>query len=359
MTLRRVILTVLLVAATSLTAATVPAQAAVPDRWAFGFMHDPVPPAATLLDPLRQWKSDNVPNATVTISGFGRYQVKFPNIASLNGIAHVTAVADDARFCQVFRVFTSFADQIVEVQCYKHAAFPAPDWSRFSVMYSTSSGFPLFGGAHAYVRGNLNGGFSSSFNSAGLGNSVIWGGPGTGTYKVHLAGMSTGLFDGNIQVTAEHPNSPRRCKVELWHPGAAGQDILVLCYDQAGAPADTWFNLSYHRERAVFGALAPPKSFAYLWTPGFPGTPSNFNSAGSINTITVTGPGQNMVEFHKVGFKETHVQVTTFRNGASYCNLQAPWAVLGATVVVRNVICFDAAGVQQPNDYFISYSSRI
>lgn len=360
MTLRRILFAVALASSTTVATAvtTTPAQAAVPDRWAFGYMQNSTPPAGMLLDPARQWKSDNVPNATVTVSGLGRYQVRFPNIASTTGVAHVTAVAPDARFCQVFRVFPSGADQIVEVQCFKHAFAQTPDWSMFTVVFSTSSGFPAGGGAHAYVRGNLTGGFSSAYNSTGMANSVSWGGAGSGLYKVWLPGVGTGLFDGNIQVTAEHPNSARRCKVDSWNPVAGGEDIVVRCYDQTGAPADSWFNLTYHRQRSVFGAVSPPQFFAYVWTPGYPGGPSNFNSTASVNNLAVAGIGLYYLEFHNVGWKEGHVQVTAFKNGASYCNLQNVWNISSGVVIVRNVICFNAAGAQAPNDFFITYSSR-
>lgn len=339
--------------------ASSPAQAAVPDRWAFAYMHNATPPPGLLMDPSRQFKSDGVINSTVTAGPIGRYRVVFPNIASANGVAHVTAVAGDARWCQVFNLFTSGANQVVEVQCYKHSGVNTPDWSRFTVMYSTSSGGPVGGGTYAYVHGKITGGTGASYNPVGLVNTMSHGGIGSGTYKVWLPGTGTGLFDGNIQVTAQHPNSPRRCKVDSWNPIAGGQDIVVRCYNEASAPADSYFNLTYHRERSVYGAFNPPKNFAYLWTPAFPGGPSNYNSVGSVNTLTPSGPGQSYIEFHKVGYKETHIQVTAFKGGANYCNLQEVWHLSGAVVVVRNVICFNAVGAQANTDFFITYTSRV
>ncbi len=355
----RRILVLLAAAATAAGALTAPAQAAVPDKWAFAFMHQPTPPAGLLMDPTRQFKSDSVINSTVSPIGVGRYRVVFPNIASGNGAAHVTAVAPDARWCQVFRFYASGADQIVEVQCYKYSgALVTLDWSQFTVMYSTASGLPAGGGAYAYVRGIVNGGTAASYNPFGV-NTVTHGGIGSGVYRVFLPGVSTGLFDGNIQVTAEHPNSPRRCKVDNWNPVPGGQDILVRCYDHNSNPADSWFSLTYHRARSVYGALNPPKHFAYLWTPGYPGGPSNYNSVGSVNNMVPSGPGLRYIEFHKVGYRETHVQVTAFKNGAFWCNLQFVWNIPGAVAVVRNVICFSPAGVQADSDFFISYTSRV
>ena len=334
------------------------AQAAVPDRWAFAFMNNPTPPPGFLMDLTRQWKSDNVPNSTVSPLAVGRYQVKFPNIASSNGVAHVTAVAGDARWCQVRSVFPSGADEIVEVQCYKYTGAITPDWSQFTVMYSTSSGAPTTSGAYAYVQGKAMGGTATSYNSSGGANTVTWGGPGTGTYKVFLTGVSTGLSDGNIQATAQNSASPRRCKVDLWNPTSTGQDIVVRCYNQVGAPADTDFNLTYHRKRAVYGALMPPKYFAYLWTPGWPGGPSNYNSVGAANSVVVSGVGQRFVTFNSVGLGEGHVQVTAYKGAANYCNLQNVWGISGTNVLVRNVICWNSVGAQADTDFFITYSSR-
>ncbi|GAA1398132.1 hypothetical protein ACFQZ4_08920 [Catellatospora coxensis] len=335
------------------------AHAATPDRWAFAFMDNPVPPAAYLMDPTRQWKSDNIPNSTVSPLVVGRYRVKFPSIASANGVAHVTAVAGDPRWCQVWNYYASGADQIVEVQCYKYTgAVISPDWSAFTVMYSTSSG-PLVGpGTYAYVQGKSTGGTNTSYNPFGLVNTVTHGGIGTGVYKVWLPGVSTGLQDGNLQVTAQHPNSPRRCKVDNWIPGGGGLDVVVRCYDHVGAPADSWFDLTYHRERSVYGAFNAPKYFAYLWSNGFPG-PSAYSSVGSVIVSTPAGPNLQYVEFHKVGFREGHVQVTGYRSGASYCNLQNVWLLSGAVVIVRNVICWSAAGTPVMPEFFISYSSRV
>jgi hypothetical protein len=361
MTLRRTLVALLVSALATTTATVVPAavaHAATPDRWAFAFMNNPVPPAGFLMDPGRQWKSDNVPNSTVSPMVIGRYQVRFPNIASIKGVAHVTAVASDPRWCQVFNNYPSGADQIIVVQCYKYTgAVITQDWSAFTVMYSTSSG-PLAGpGSYAYLQANLLGGTVTSYNPVGLANTVTHGGVGTGTYKVYLPGVSTGLFDGNLQVTAQHGNSPRRCKVDSWDPGSAGLHILVRCYDHTGAPADSWFNLTYHRERSVYGAVHLPKNFGYLWSAGFPG-PSSYNSMGSINTLSSAGPGLSYVEFHKVGYKEDHIQVTGYRSGSSYCNLQNLWGMSGTVVLVRNVICWSATGTPVTPSFFITYSSR-
>jgi hypothetical protein len=361
MRIRRVMTALLAAALASagVAAGATPAQAATPDRWAFAFMNNPTPPGGFLMDPTRQWKSDNIPNSTVTPIAVGRYRVLFPSIASTNGVAHVTAVAGDPRWCQVWTYYPSGADQVVEVQCYKYSgAAITPDWSAFTVMYSTSSGLLAGPGMYAYLQGKSTGGTVTSYNPVGGVNTNTHGGIGTGVYKVHLPGVGTGVLDGNLQVTAQHPNSPRRCKVDTWNPAGAGLDIVVRCYDHVGAPADSWFDLTYHRERSVYGAFNPPKYFAYLWTPGWPGVTS-YNSVGSINNLAVAGPNLHYIEFHKVGIREGHVQVTAYKNGADYCNLQNDWGLSGTVVLVRNVVCWTAGGGPAVPQSFVTYTSRV
>ncbi|MFV2021373.1 hypothetical protein [Micromonospora sp. LOL_023] len=348
-----------LLAVTAALAGAVPAQAAVPDRWGFAYLQTPTPAPGTILETTRQWGGwkAGAPAlwATVDQIGIGRYRVRFPLTASLNGAAHVTAVDNAPRWCQVFQTFPSGTDQIVIVQCYRPGG--APDNSRFVVDYTAASGvLPPGPDAFGYVKANPVGGLISSYNSVGAGNLVSQ--LGTGFYEVRLNGLGTALLDGNLQATAEHPNLPRRCKIARWT--STGGTILayVFCFDPAGAMADSFFNLTYHRQRPIFGAVGPPNRFAYLWSPALGGA-TDFNSAGGVNSIMVSGVGQYLVTLPLVGFRMTTVQVTAFGTTPDYCNLQAPWLLSGSTVFVRNVICFNAAGAQTPNNFFLTYSSNV
>ncbi|HEU4424424.1 MAG TPA: hypothetical protein VFR67_18000, partial [Pilimelia sp.] len=285
----------------------------------------------------------------------GQYRVRFPHIASTRGVAHVTAVAGDARWCQIINTVSVGFDQDVNVQCYRHGGVPVN--SRFTVMYSTSSGAPLAGGAYANLHAHMLGGVIHSYNSAGGINLVSRA--AVGVYRVRLPGISTGVIDGNIQVTAAQPNlAPRRCKVANWVPGAGGHDLVVYCFNQFNAPADSWFYLTYQRKRAVFGGLNPPLNLAYLWLPGL-GGPSDYNSQGGVNSVISAGVGQYLVRFPRVAVREGHVQVTAFGPAPDYCHLQEVWAYSGPDVIVRNVICFNAAGVQAPNRFFVTFTSRV
>lgn len=340
------------------------AAAATPDQWGFAYMNVPAPPpAGAILDPSRSWGSWKVLFPLDPVRVFpggqpGQYRVVFPHIASTRGFAHVTAVAGDARWCQVMLITPSGTDQIVAVQCYKHGGVPDP--TTFSIAYSTSSlpsTLPA-GSTHAYVKGNPGGGVAYSFSSVGAPVPSVWLGPGT--YRVSLFGVGTGVFDGNVQVTSEQPNlPPRRCKVANWAvTGATSYDVIVQCYNQFNMLTDSWFYLSYHRRAAVFGALAPPKNFAYMWLPGL-GGPTNFNSAGCVNSVMGSGVGQYLVTFPCVGIRESTVHATAFGANPDYCNIQTPWIYNGPDVIVRNVICWNGAGAQAANPWFLTYSSRV
>lgn len=335
-----------------------PAQAAVPDRWGFAYLHTPTPAFGTIMDTNRQWGSWKTVAplawATVDPNGVGRYRVRFPQTASF-GVAHVTAISNDPRWCQIISTQPIGADQIVEVACYRQGG--VPDWSRFAVSYSSSSGPPAPPvGGYGYVVANPIGAILQSYNSTGGGNGVIHLGPGQ--YRVLLPGVGAGFHDGNIQVTAQHPGAPRRCKVANWNIFGAGHDVLVWCFDQTNTLADSAFNLSYHRERAVFGGLAPPSNFAYLFSAAL-GGPSDYNSQGGANTVFPGGVGLYRVHYDLVGFRQTHVQVTAFGPTPDYCGLQEVWNLAGTTVIVRNVICFNGAGALADNRYFVTYTSNV
>lgn len=362
-TIRRALvpaLAAVLLSGTLAAAPAAPAAAAVPDQWGFAYLHTPTPAFGTVMDPTRQWGGwkATAPGlwATVQQGAVGRYRVIFPLTAARNGVAHVTAISNAPRWCQVFRTYPSGSDQVVEVQCYRHGG--APDNSRFAVMFASSSGrMAPAHGAYAYVSVDMLGNLLTSYNSVGAAN--VTARLSAGVYLVRLPGIGTGLMDGNLQVTAEHPNSPRRCKVARWGPDGRGYYAYVFCFDENNRPADSWFNLTYHRERAVFGGLNPPLALGYLWSPAL-GSASDFNSSGAMNIVINSGAGLNLVVFPQVGVRETHVQVTAFGDDPDYCGLQEVWQVSGSDVYVRNVICFDAfSGGPAREDYFITYSSRV
>ncbi|MFV2109131.1 hypothetical protein [Micromonospora sp. LOL_015] len=166
---------------------------------------------------------------TVDQVGVGRYQVRFPLAASLNGVAHVTTVDNAPRWWQVVSNVAAGPDHMVIVQCYRPGG--VPDNARFVVDYTSASGMlPPGSDAFGYVRANPVGAMRSSYNSIGAGNAVTQ--LGTGFYEVKLNGLGTALLDGNLQATAEHPFNPRRCKIAQWSPLRLPAEFALRRVDQ-------------------------------------------------------------------------------------------------------------------------------
>ncbi len=344
----------------ALLAPASPAVAATPDFWGFAYMHDPTPPPGLVLDTARQsggWKAAFPADwATVEQIGPGRYVVHFPHTASKNGVAHVTAVDGQGRWCQVEDWAPNGSDQDVVVACYRPGG--APDDATFTVLYSTSSG-PVGGpaDAYAYLYTDPLGTILYDYNSAGGANVVT---PlAIGFWRAELTNLGTPGVAGGIQVTAVDRGQGARCTVVDWIATPLAQVAYVACVDAGGAPYDTSWNLSYQRERAITGGLLPPKRFGYvLDTLGaVPPSPTNFNSAGQANTVVNAGPGLRLVTFPGIGARPDHVQVTAFTGSGSYCGLNTTWATFGGNAVVRDVICFDAGGTPTTTPSFVSYTS--
>jgi len=298
--------------------------------------------------------SDPSRYATVTGSN-GRYRVTFPLIGG-PGVAHVTAISNDARWCQIFYnapYSSPGGDQHVDVRCFLPGGVEVP--SRFAVTYLANDGTPSHSyDTYAYVAAYLLGGTTRQYNPTGATNVVDR--LATGTYRVVLPGLANGTPDGSVQVTAEHPNSPRRCNVAEWFPKDADIVVYVQCVDGFGRPEDSWFNLTYHRRRPVFGAEYPPTNVAYLWTRGI-GTETDYNSARTRNDVGVVGVGAYRVRFAGVVGAPDHMQVTAYGSKADYCHLADVWQIPPRPVVDSVVLCFDGDGRPTGSDFIVTYSS--
>lgn len=335
-----------------------PALADTADLWGFAFSHHPAPAVWTTMDTTRQWGSWKAAHpgdwAAVVRTNPGRYRVRFPHLASgKRGIVHLTAVGSGPRWCTVVNWSPSGTDQLVEVQC----AGPAgPLDSQFTVMFTTSSGMlPAGSGSHAYVH--HQGALQDSYNSTGAANTVSHTNPGEYLVRLPFVGENA-VYAGNAQVTAVRPDgTPYRCKVgERWVVDGTHVAIPVRCFSPAGAPADSGFVLSYHRERAVTGELAPPKRFGYIWhMPPMVGS-TNFNSLGLVNTAVAVAAGRYTLTVPGVGVRETHLQVTGYGNHPGYCAI-AGWSLSGADLLAR-ISCFDAAGAFWNQSFLATATSR-
>ncbi|AWS46202.1 hypothetical protein [Streptosporangium sp. 'caverna'] len=355
--LRKVILRILcvtLLLVSGLAATATSAQAAVPDRWGFAYVNA----YSGIPSPAHQAGSWSVGfNVSVTPGAVGQSFVRFPQIATTGGVVHVTAVAQDAYWCQAQNWGPSGPDLVVAVQCYRYGG--APVFAQYTVVFETSTGTLPVAQGFGYVH--YNGAFiAGQFNSVSAPNSVTGGG---GSWTVSLPGLGSPAAAGNIQVTAVNPTQPARCKVAGWTPTASGQMIQVRCFNATNVPLNTGWTLTYQRERAITGAAIPPKNFAYTFdlssAPGpYAPTPVgiNHNSQLGVNTVQSSGVGLRMVLFPQVAAAPTHVQATAFGPGPEFCNLQTLWTLSGTTVFVRNVACY-SAGTRVSHRSMTTYTS--
>ncbi|HEY0166182.1 MAG TPA: hypothetical protein VGB75_03980 [Jatrophihabitans sp.] len=326
-----------------------PAQAAVPDRYGFVLWNGSAPVA-----------SGTSPAATtVTVLSVGRYAVIFPGQAAAGGVVHVTAVNPAPHWCQVDSFGPSGSDEKALISCYRVGG--ALDASAFSAVFSSSSGGPASSiGRFGYVDSQPSGALVSQYNSAGAGNTVSH--TAVGQWLVKFPGLATpGPVDGSLQSTAVNPQTPARCKVAAWSSSLSGQTVKVSCFNAGGAPLDTQFTLTYQYQRSLYGAVAPPKYFGYLWnTPplGPPSTDFNSQVGPGANTISSGGVGLSLVQFPMLAAPPDNVEVTAAGSGSEFCGLSGVWFHSGADVIVRNVNCFTNAGAAVNTGFLISANSR-
>jgi hypothetical protein len=335
--------------------AAAPAQAAVPDHWGFAYVNIP----AGIPDVSHQAGSWPAPfKVTVSPGAPGQEFVRFPRIASKAGVVHVTAVADLAVWCQAQRWFPSGLDEIAAIRCFRPGGVPT--FVPFAVTFTQSSGAPLPPGrAYGYVH--FGGGIVSKFNSSG--GAVTVTGAGVGAWVVRMGGIGSVGLSGNVQVTAVNPVMPAKCKLAAWKALPSEQEFLVRCFNALATPLNTGWDLGYQRGRAITGTL--PRLFAYTFDnspltigPYAPVPPAvNFNSLAGINTIRAAGLGLRLVVFPRVGVLPNTVLVTAFGPSPDFCNMLTIWGSAGGQVLVRDVACYTATGVRQPQASLITYTS--
>jgi hypothetical protein len=334
------------------------AQATVPDAWGFALVTSPSGPVNAT-----HW-AESVPSPTpaAAASGPGQEIIKFPKIGFFKGgVVHVTAISSPAgpqlAWCQAQSWRPLGGSEFVRVRCYRKGGVPV--FVPFTVMFSASSGTVPGALAYAYMHDSPSG-VVSSFNSAGMPNTVTAVAPGVWRVRLHGPGLATPA--GGVQVTAVNKTAAAICDVGGRGSTPSEQDVIVRCYNAAGVPMKTGWTLSFQRARAITGAK--PKFFAYTAN-NMPGAPAyvpappavNFNSAAGVNSIS-NSPGISLVKFPHVGLLPNTVFVTAVSGAARICNLNDVWATAAGDVIVRDVVCWNPAGSMTPTRSFVSYASR-
>jgi hypothetical protein len=322
-----------------------PAVAAVPDRVGFVLWNGVVvasgtSPAGTSVVPL----------------GVGRYQVKFVGQGIAGGVVHVTAINASPHWCQVESFAPSGPDEIVVIRCYRPGG--ALDNSAFTAIFFEASGPGAFG-PYGYVDAKPLGSFFTQYNSVGAVNTVTR--LTTGLYNVKFPGLATsGPRDGSLQATAVNAVTGAHCVIVGWASNTSGQNVGVNCFDSFGASLDTQFELTFQYKQSLYGSIAPPKYFGYIWwAPGAGPATTNYNSQVGANVPSPAGTGLVTIKFPQLAQLPDTVQVTATGSAPNFCSLNSIWAHVTPDTVVRDVFCFTVNGTPVNNGFTASDNSRV
>lgn len=163
---------------------------------------------------------------------------------------------------------------------------------------------------------------------------VVQVSPGA-TGQVYVKFPQIGVPKGGVvHVTAVSP-AAEWCQVQRWGQSGPDEVAVVQCYKYGGSPVWAHFSIVFSDSN---GKLPAPQAFGYLYWNGA-SIVSHHNSAGAVNTVTPTGPGEWLVELPGLG-SSTHagnIQVTAVDpQQPARCKV-AKWGagLSGQTIVVR------------------------
>ncbi|MET8450099.1 hypothetical protein [Streptomyces sp. NPDC005209] len=208
----------------------------------FGYVWANQPAAASYTpSPTYQFNSAGSVN-TITRSGVGQYTVRLPSIGSAAGHVQVTAYGDVLARCKTVNWYPSGTAQLVNVRCFTFGGSPRD--TQFTLTYTRGTGLlratpAAYAWANQPTTASYTPATAYQYNSAGYANRITR--QGVGVYRVWTPGMALGY--GDVQVTAYGLDS-RYCKVDYWTPSTG---IQVRCFSTVGAPADTYFDVSFVR----------------------------------------------------------------------------------------------------------------
>jgi hypothetical protein len=276
--------------------------------------------------------------------GSGSYRVDFPLLGGSGGNVQVVQSGSQTNVrCKVGSWYPNGTTENVIVNCHDPSGAPAP--AVFNVLFyraPTTQG----GGAKTNYLWNANPYASSTppatyqFNGSGGTNTVAR--YGVGSYGVTIPTGVVSDNGGNAQVTAYGSNATY-CKVGYWYHSGLNQVVGVLCFDTTGAPIDSQFSFLYTADYP-----SPSHQGGYAWcnqTSGSytPPTPYNRNSAGTLNTVQVSGSLQ-MVTLPGVHGNINNITLTTA------VGLDNHYCIVNNTTLFQNTYsglnseCFDANG---------------
>ena len=339
------------------------------DHW--GFVHADEPTTAAYTpDAQRNQNSTYTPN-TVARTGTGVYQVTFPNLASYggkSGSAAATAVGTTGEHCTVSSWNSNLTPDVsVTVRCFSAAGAPADTAFDASYIRPTASSAPF---AYLWAEDEAAAAYTPSthhqFNSTGATNTIVRN--STGDYTVTLPGLASS--GGTVKVTAFSAASSY-CKASDWDAAGADEQVDVLCFDSAGAPADVKFTLSFADDTSI---LANGGTSGYVWgndsaNPSYtPNSAYQYNSPGATNTITRSTAGRYTVTLPGLGSRvpilngsdEGTVHVTAHHTTSKRCELvgfHSGIVAFGSPIPLYvDVACHTAAGTPSDSRFVVQFT---
>jgi hypothetical protein len=175
---------------------------------------------------------------------------------------------------------------------------------------------------------------------------------GTGQYKINFVGAAR---DGGVVHVTAINTAPHWCQVNGFGPSGSDEVVTISCHKVGGAPDFTDFS-------AIFSASSGPASgggaFGYVNSSPSGALFSQYNSAGSVNTVTHTTTGQWDVKFASLstpGPIDGSLQATA----VSPPTVPARCKVLGwssnSAGQIAQVTCYDAAGALADSQFTLTY----
>jgi hypothetical protein len=171
---------------------------------------------------------------------------------------------------------------------------------------------------------------------------------------------------GNVQVTAVDGSSNWCIAFPSIGTDGAGGDlhVAVNCFNSAGAPVDSQFNVSYYRRDDTIGAQTAyvmqlngmTNAIGQSFTEN---AEWQYNSTGALNSMVRTGTGAYTMTMPGQNFSGGTVEVTALGGGGvqvTNCKVGS-WSVSGANLIV-NVRCFAPNGAPANSQFSVKAAKR-
>jgi hypothetical protein len=221
--------------------------------------------------------------------------------------------------------------------------------------------------------------FNYNYSSSVSGQNNTVSRESAGNYTARLPYM--GSSGGAVQVTA-YGATTNYCKVSAWYSittpqtsqtGETDELVNVLCFNAAGAPADTMFTLydtwgvTWDSGRGAFAWANDPTSASYRPSAAWTFNSGTGSSTGGPNMLvgctgrqggtaaTRSGVGAYMLWHSSMDPFHSAVHITAYGNDSNYCKVQS-WSPdsSGVDVFTR---CFNSAGAPADSRYVEIYAT--